>query len=114
MSAITIAAVALTLAGAAGDREAQRATRTAVTAIETYYTDHQTYVGATRSALIALDPSLADDASLRVDRRTRAGYRITVRSVGGRTFRARRRATTGIRFTCAPQGKGACPADGRW
>lgn len=41
------------------------------------------------------------------------GYTITERSDSGATFRSVRRDGT-ITRTCAPAGKGGCPADGTW
>ena len=42
----------------AQDSEAKSNVRTAQTAMETYYTDNQTYVGADAAALIAIEPAL--------------------------------------------------------
>src|SRR5215208_3314723 len=42
----------------AQDTEAKTAVRTAQTAMETYYTDHQDYTDADEAALVTIEPSL--------------------------------------------------------
>jgi type IV pilus assembly protein PilA len=44
----------------AQDANAKSVVRTAQTAMETYYTDNQTYVGATTAKLVGIEPSLTD------------------------------------------------------
>src|ERR1044072_7202366 len=44
----------------AQDTEAKSKARTAQTALETYYVNEQTYVGANNAALEEIEPSLAD------------------------------------------------------
>ena len=48
----------------AQDSEAKSAVRTAQTALETFYTDNQTYVGATPAALVAIEPALTNAQGL--------------------------------------------------
>ena len=50
----------------AQDSEAKTDARTAQTAIETYFTDNQTYVGATKAELVKIEPALQNANGLAV------------------------------------------------
>jgi type IV pilus assembly protein PilA len=111
----------------AQDANAKSAVRTAQTAMETYYTDHQSYTGATTAVLQNIEPSLADaiktnaqgGLALQVTPDTPAGgYTLTVTSLGSdhNTFSIANDAGS-VSRTCGPvanKGKGGCPDTGTW
>jgi prepilin-type N-terminal cleavage/methylation domain len=65
--------------GKATDAKYKSAARTAQTAMETYFTDKNTYVGATPAALQAIEPTLSDATSftLTVPAVTLSTYTVT-------------------------------------
>jgi type IV pilus assembly protein PilA len=112
----------------AQDANAKSVVRTAQTAMETYYTDHQKYAGATTADLQNIEPSLADaiktvangGLALTVDTSTPAnGYTLTVTSQGSHsnTFSIANNGGS-VSRTCGPaaanQGQGGCPSTGTW
>ena len=100
----------------AQDVEAKTAARTALGAIEVFHQDHNTFAGADKNALIAIEPALAEAHGLDVTA-TATDFTITVDSVaggnGGGPFKVQRTGTTTER-TCAVPGNGGCPNTGRW
>ena len=62
----------------AQDTEAKSKARTAQTALETYYVNEQTYVGADLTALKAIEPALGDGPTLTVDTATVNEWKVTV------------------------------------
>src|SRR4051812_28478591 len=58
----------------AQDSAAKSDVRTAQTAMETYYTDTQKYTGATKGALVAIEPALNDVTGLDVGTPTDTAY----------------------------------------
>ena len=76
----------------AQDTEAKSAARTAQTAMETYYTDEQTYVGADVAAVRKIEPALNEGVAAGRSRRSPArrstAYTVTVTQ-----------AKTGSKFT---------------
>ncbi len=100
----------------AQDSEAKSAARTAQTAMETYYTDNQTYVGADIAKLRAIEPAVGVFAA-RLDLGTPAvdGYSITVESKGSskNDFTIENTAGTIVR-ECTTVNKGGCPSTGSW
>jgi type IV pilus assembly protein PilA len=107
----------------AQDSAAKSDVRTAQTAIETYYTDHQSYTGATTdptgaaaSSLENIEPALKNANSLAVTPNAAGdGYTISVVSKGtdGTKFSITNTAGT-VSRTCDKSGKGGCPSDGKW
>jgi type IV pilus assembly protein PilA len=95
----------------AQDSEAKSAVRTAQTAMETFYTDNQTYVGATDVVIEGIEPALANAKDLAVAGQTATGYNVTVTSRGAdaNTFTITNAAGTVTR-TCTTAGKGGCKA----
>src|SRR6058998_3787733 len=58
----------------AQDAAAKSAVRTAQTAMETYYTDHQSYVGADAAGVLTgIEPSLANAKNLQVTKVSATG-----------------------------------------
>jgi len=110
----------------AQDANAKSAVRTAQTAMETYYTDHQSYVGATTDELVKIEPSLADavktnaQGGLALDTGTpgAAGYTLKVTSLGSdHNEFSIANAAGSVSRTCGPaanKGKGGCPDTGTW
>jgi type IV pilus assembly protein PilA len=66
----------------AQDSEAKSSVRTAQTALETFYTDNQTYVGADKAALEGIEPALKSAKGLAVANQTTTGYAVTTESAG--------------------------------
>jgi type IV pilus assembly protein PilA len=101
--------------GKAQDTEAKSQVRTAQTAMESYYTDNQTYVGADKNALVAIEPTLNQGkATLTVvgtpDATT---YKVTSTSANTDTFSIEKKADGTVDRTCTGT-KGNCPTDGKW
>jgi type IV pilus assembly protein PilA len=100
----------------AQDTEAKTAVRQAQTAIETYYTDNQTYV-ATKAQLEDIEESLKSGAgaSLTVTGTSADAYTLTVTSKTTNTFSIEK-STGGVvtRECTRPNTKGGCPAGLSW
>jgi len=104
----------------AQDSEAKSAARTVQTAMETYYTDNQSYVGVDAAKLIAIEPAIDnfdDRLTFGAAAPTATGYTIDVKSKGstGTKFTISNAAGVVTR-TCpdASKGKGGCPSSGTW
>ena len=104
----------------AQDSEAKSGSRTVQTALETYYTDNQSYAGADVTALEGIEPAIkqfSKDTPSRLTVTPAAdNYKIDLKSKGsnGVTFTITRTATGDVTRTCAPVSKGSCPAGGTW
>jgi type IV pilus assembly protein PilA len=101
----------------AQDTDAELTLRTAVTALLTHHTDHDTFA-ATKAELVALEPSLASaTADFTVDG-TKDTYEISERSASTTTFTLALRASGDVERTCSNHGRGMCrhdaDADGDW
>jgi type IV pilus assembly protein PilA len=100
----------------AQDTEAKTQIRTMQTAIETFYVDNQTYVGADLPALKKIEPSLNDGKATpqAPSGETTTAYTLKSLSVSGTTFTLSRDASTGVTTrTCAPTNAGGC-SNGSW
>jgi type IV pilus assembly protein PilA len=97
----------------AQDTEAKSAVRTAQTALETYYTDHQSYAGidATGTELKQIEPTLSNAKDLKVADVDATNFTVTVTSKGNNknTFTIKK---VGDKVTreCTAAGKGGCKA----
>lgn len=94
------------------DREAEVATRTAATAVETYGVEMGgTYAGIDLASLQEIDPTIPAT----VEFRSKAGgYSVTVPSkASGNRFTVEKRAGA-LEYICSSPGKGDCPKDGDW
>ena len=105
----------------AQDTEAKSAARTAQTALETFYTDEQTYVGATDGAagtLVKIEPALNEGvaaAGLKVTGQAVDAYKIDVtQSKTGSVFTITKAANGSVSRTCTTAGEKGCPASGKW
>jgi type IV pilus assembly protein PilA len=105
--------------GKAQDTEAKSQVRTMQTAMETYYTDEQTYTGATLAKLQDIEPSLNVTAGNGAQPTvTGAGtdttYTVTSTSETTGVFNVIKAADGSSSRTCTPVGKYGCPSDGTW
>jgi type IV pilus assembly protein PilA len=105
----------------AQDTEAKSAARTAQTAMETYYTDEQTYVGATDGAagtLVKIEPALNSGvakAGLAVTNQTVDSYQIEVtQAKTGSKFRIIKNSDGSVDRECDADGEKGCPSSGTW
>ena len=102
----------------AQDTEAKSKARTAQTALETYYVNEQTYVGADLATLQGIEPSLNDGPPLAVsvsrhgDVDGRRHVEVRPRYLHHREDQRGRRPT--VTRTCTAGGKGGCPTTGKW
>ncbi|HET6549999.1 MAG TPA: prepilin-type N-terminal cleavage/methylation domain-containing protein [Solirubrobacter sp.] len=102
----------------AQDSAAKSAVRTAQTALETYYTDHQSYEGAEAAGVLTkIEPALQNAKDLAVTGNDKTGYTVSVTSEGshGTAFTIANDAGVVTRScTEANFGEGGCPDDGAW
>jgi type IV pilus assembly protein PilA len=99
----------------AHDAEAKTGARSAQIAMETYYTEHSSYSGATVAELVKLQPSLVDAPSLSVPTATSDEYIVQTesRSMSPVTFTVTRSPNSTVTRGCAPANTGGCGA-GTW
>jgi type IV pilus assembly protein PilA len=105
----------------AQDSEAKSAVRTAQTALETYYTDNQTYATVDEAKLKTIEPALNNANLLAVPTKTATGYAVTVESKGNNknVFRIENSSgnvtrTCGTKADFTKKGEGGCPSTGSW
>jgi len=94
----------------AQDTGAKTGVRTAQTAMETYYTDHQSYTGASPAVIQGIEPALNNANVLTaVPNAAGDGYAVSVKSKGshGVVYTITNTAGTVTR-TCAPVDTGSC------
>jgi type IV pilus assembly protein PilA len=101
--------------GKAQDTEAKSQVRTAQTAMESYYTDNQTYVGADVPALTAIEPSLGQGKATLTEPTvpTATVYSLKSTSVNNDTFTITKQANGTVLRTCAGTA-GNCPSSNTW
>jgi type IV pilus assembly protein PilA len=100
----------------AQDSEAKSAARTVQTALETYYTDNQSYAGADATKLVAIEPAIDnfDDRLTFPTAVSATGYEVAVESKGANKNKFNIKNTAGVvTRTCTTSGKGGC-ATGSW
>ena len=102
----------------AQDTEAKSAARTAQTAMETFYTDEQTYVGADEAAVRKIEPALNEgvaQAGLAITGQAVDGYTITVtQAKTGSAFTLTTASNGSVTRTCTVTGDMGCPSTGKW
>ena len=103
----------------AQDSEAKSGARTAQTALETVYTDNQTYAGADdAAALDAIEPALEQarrpPRRSRRDRRRVHGHHRVQGLQRASCTRSPATPTAPSPAPAPPAGKGGCPAGGTW
>jgi type IV pilus assembly protein PilA len=101
----------------AQDSEAKSAARTVQTALETYYTDNQSYAGAEADGVLTgIEPAIGNFSDrLDLGAPTDDGYTITVtsRGSGDNTFTITNDAGVVTR-ECDTENTGGCPDGGEW
>jgi type IV pilus assembly protein PilA len=99
----------------AQDSEAKSNVRTAQTAMETYYTDNQSYANATKALLEGIEPALKNANVLTLANLTATGYDVTVTSKSNDATKYTISNRDGVvTRTCDDTGKGGCPTSGSW
>jgi type IV pilus assembly protein PilA len=102
----------------AQDTEAKSAARTAQTAMETYYTDEQTYVNADEAAVRKIEPALSSGvaaAGLAITGQSVDAYQIEVtQSKTGSKFRVTKASNGVVTRTCDTDGDKGCASNGSW
>jgi type IV pilus assembly protein PilA len=102
----------------AQDTEAKSAARTAQTALETLYTDEQSYALGTPAYLAAeIEPALAEGvaaAGLAVTPAAQSYTIVVTQAKTGSTFTIAKSATGSVTRTCTAAGKKGCPSGGTW
>ncbi len=99
----------------AQDSEAKSNVRTAQTAMETFFTDNQTYAAATVATLEGIEPALKNAKALSVTPNGTVGYTIAVtsRSNKANVFTITN-ASGVVTRTCTTVNTGGCPSSGSW
>src|SRR5919202_2762279 len=98
--------------GKAQDTEAKSQARTAQTAMETLYTDEQSYVAGDVATLVGIEPALGQGkATLTVPTHASDNYKVTSTSITGDTFSITKAADGTVTRSCTGT-KGSCPASG--
>ena len=98
----------------AGDAKAKEYAHSAQVAMETFFTDNGTYVGADKAALEAIEPTLssAEFVGETPGNLSESTYTITIEgSKVTQTFTIDNDAGT-LTYPCTEAGKGGCPAGG--
>jgi type IV pilus assembly protein PilA len=102
----------------AQDTEAKTSVRQGQTAMETFYTDNQTYV-ASKAQLVDIEQSLAaaPGDSFTVTSPTATSYTLTVTSKTGNSFSIAKATDGTVTRSCSRTGgttKGGCPSSNSW
>jgi type IV pilus assembly protein PilA len=99
----------------AQDSEAKSGARTAQTALETFYTDNQTYTGADKATLEGIEPAIKQFSARLTVTPNANDFVVVVESKGSNKvkYTITRTATGDVTRTC-DAGKGACPSTGTW
>ena len=102
--------------GKAQDSEAKSGARSAQTAMETFFTDNQTYVGGTPAALQGIEPALNNANGLATGNLAANTYTVSVtsRSSEATVYSISRAANGTITRTCDDAGVNGCRAGGVW
>jgi len=101
----------------AQDTEAKSAVREAQTAMETYYTDNQTYVGADQAAIRDIEASLSSGAGATItpSGQSATGYVLEAESKTANKFKITKNTDGTVTRTCTRTNtKGGCPASTSW
>jgi type IV pilus assembly protein PilA len=101
--------------GKAQDTEAKTEARTMQTAMETFYTDEQTYAGQTAVTLNAIEPAINSGKSTpAVNAATVDSYAVQSTSKTGNIFIITKAANGTVTRTCTATGKYGCSSTGKW
>ncbi|WP_051324676.1 type IV pilin protein [Candidatus Solirubrobacter pratensis] len=100
--------------GKAQDTEAKSQARTAQTAMETLYTDEQSYLSGDETKLIEIEPALGSgNATLKVVTHAADNYEVMSTSKTGDTFSIKKTNTGVVTRSCTGT-KGGCPTGLTW
>ena len=101
--------------GKAQDTEAKTEARTMQTAMETFYTDEQTYAGQDATSLKAIEPAIGSGKSTpSVVAASVDAYTVRSTSKTNGVFTIAKAADGNVTRTCTPTGKYGCPTSGNW
>ena len=101
--------------GKAQDTEAKTEARTMQTAMETVYTDEQTYAGQTAATLKAIEPAIGSGkATPLVNTAAVDNYEVQSTSKTGNVFIITKAADGTVTRTCTATGKYGCASTGQW
>ncbi len=107
--------------GKAQDTEAKTEARTMQTAMETFYTDEQSYVAADLAKLKGIEPAIGAGKTVpTVPTHLADNYVVKSESKTGNVFTITKSATGAVTRTCAGNGtkggpgEGGCPSTGSW
>jgi type IV pilus assembly protein PilA len=101
--------------GKAQDTEAKSQVRTMQTAMETLYTDEQSYLLGDITRLQLIEPSLSSGRAVAaVSAKAKDAYTVTSASVTGTTFTIDKTTAGVVSRSCDRTGDFGCPASGKW
>jgi type IV pilus assembly protein PilA len=98
----------------AGDARAKEYAHSAQVAMETFFTDHGTYEGATKAELIKIEPTLSSATFSAEPTVSATGYEITIQGAKATQKFTVKNAAGVLTFTCVAVSTGGCPSDGTW
>ena len=101
--------------GKAQDTEAKTEARTMQTAMETLYTDEQSYVLGTLAKLQAIEPAIGSGKATPVVNVNAAdNWEVQSTSKTGNVFKIKKDNTGKVTRTCTTGGDYGCPSSGNW
>ena len=102
--------------GKGQDAEAKSAARTMQTAMETFYTDNNTYDGATAADLATIEPAVQEIIDDLAGSATGTGnsYTLSATARGTGTVFTITSTDGSVSRTCSAGGEGGCPTGGTW
>lgn len=98
----------------AGDARAKEYAHSAQVAMETYFTDNGTYVGATKAELVKIEPTLNSAKFSAEPTVSATGYTITIEGAKSTQKFSVKNDNGTLTFECDVDGTGGCPSDGKW
>jgi type IV pilus assembly protein PilA len=101
--------------GKAQDTEAKTEARTMQTAMETYYTDEQTYAGQTAATLKAIEPAIGSGKAIpTVNSATIDSWEVQSKSKTNNVFVIAKDNAGNVTRSCTAVSKFGCPSSGSW
>lgn len=98
----------------AGDAKAKEYAHSAQVAMETFFTDHGTYEGATKAELVKIEPTLSSATFSAEPTVSATGYTITIQGAKATQKFSVKNASGTLTFECEVAGTGGCPSGGKW
>ncbi len=99
----------------AGDAKAKEYAHSAEVAMETYYTNENTYVGATKAELEKIEPTLSSATFAAEPTVAASNYSFAIQgSKSTQKFEVIRTTAGKLEFRCVAVGVGGCPKSGHW